>query len=164
MELGWWVVTALRLGVPLLVLRWPLSGSLAGLAADAVDIFILQWLGVPDFSAYNVFDKYLDHWLHLVQGYTMLSWPNRIAAVAGWGLLAWRTIGVTAFELSGARWLLVVFPNTFEFFFIFYLLWQRVFRREVITSPGQAVLIVALLTAPKLVQEYSLHVLRWVPF
>lgn len=163
MESAWWIVIVLRLAVPLLVLRWPLGGSIAALVADSLDIFVLKLLGLHDFSAYNLIDKYLDLWLHLLQGYTILSWSNRIAAYTGWGLLAWRTIGVIAFELSGERWLLVVFPNTFEFFFLFYLIWRRVFRREVISSARQAAVIVVILTIPKLVQEYLLHISDKLP-
>lgn len=160
METTWWLVIAVRVVVPLLVLRHPLGGSVAGLMVDNLDVMTLHVLGAQNFSGYNAIDKYLDIWLHLLQSYTMMSWENKIAKRTGFGLLAYRILGTAIFEVTGHRWILAVFPNVFEFYFLVYLIARQAFGREIITSWRRAAMIVVVLAIPKLIQEWYLHVLR----
>jgi len=51
---------------------------------------------------------------------TMRNWVNMSAFNVSRCLFFYRQIGVVAFELSGVRALLLIFPNTFEYFFITY--------------------------------------------
>ena len=65
---------------------------------------------------------------------TMRNWENLAAFQIGRLLFYFRLVGALAFELSGARWLLFVFPNAFEPFFVYY----EIVRRGGITgSPGR---------------------------
>lgn len=160
METAWWLVIAVRLAVPLLVLRNPLGGSVAGLMVDNLDVITLHLLGAQNFSGYNTADKYLDIWLHLLQGYVMLTWDNKIARRTGAALLTYRIVGTVVFEATGQRWILAVFPNVFEFYFLAYLIARQAFDREIITSWRRAAILVALLAIPKLAQEWYLHILR----
>ena len=60
------IVIALRLVVPLTILRWPLAGGLASMLLDAVDLVdaIASVLGEPgEFGPfYAQIDKWLDLW------------------------------------------------------------------------------------------------------
>jgi hypothetical protein len=51
---------------------------------------------------------------------TLRNWTSRSAFEVSRFLYFYRLVGVTAFELSGWRPLLLIFPNTFEYFFIAY--------------------------------------------
>jgi hypothetical protein len=72
------------------------------------------------------------------------------------GLYAYRLVGFVAFELTGARELLLVFPNVFEPWFLLVAAVHR-FRLGFTWRP--TVLLPALLglTAIKEVQEWALH-------
>ncbi len=50
----------------------------------------------------------------------MRNWWNLSAFKASRFLYFYRLVGVVIFELSQLRLVLMIFPNTFEYFFIFY--------------------------------------------
>ena len=66
------------------------------------------------------------------------------------------------FEITGIRWLLLVFPNLFENFFIFELVRQKYFSHWKLTGKRLAIVLVILLI-PKMIQEYILHFLQLKP-
>src|SRR5690606_35709579 len=88
------------------------------------------------------------------------NWSHLFAVQTNRVLWYYRLAGVTLFELTGARWLLLLFPNTFEYFFIFYemvsLRWdpQRLVKRYIL---GAAAFIWIFIKLP---QEYWIHILQ----
>lgn len=89
-----------------------------------------------------------------------LRWPAtpRRIAVA---LYAFRLAGFVAFAFTGQRALLVLFPNLFEFWFLFVaamLHWRPGFAytRSYIAAA------LAVLLPLKLSQEYAVHGARWL--
>ena len=72
------------------------------------------------------------------------------------GLYGYRLVGFVAFELSGARELLLVFPNVFEPWFLLVAAIHR-FAPEFRWRPSALVTALAGLTAIKEVQEWALH-------
>jgi hypothetical protein len=114
------VVTA-RIAVPLAIPRFPLPAMLAALVIDGIDQTIFQTFTSLDLSGYQAYDKALDvYYLSIAYVATLRNWTN----LAGYGisrfLYYYRLIGVVLFELTQLRWVLLVFPNTFEYFFDFY--------------------------------------------
>ena len=111
-----------RLLVPLLIFKYPLPAILACLAIDAVDQTVFQAVAPDaDLSGYQSYDKALDiYYLTLAYISTLRNWTNRFAVSVVRFLLYYRLIGVVLFEFSGERWFLFLFPNTFEYVFIFY--------------------------------------------
>jgi hypothetical protein len=110
-----------RLVVPLFIIRWPLA-IVACLILDAVDQTVFQTVAPDaDLSWYQGYDKSLDIY-YLVIAYisTLRNWTNGFAVTIARFLIYYRLVGVVLFELSGIRELLFIFPNTFEYFFIFY--------------------------------------------
>jgi hypothetical protein len=116
------LVLGLRLLVPLLIFRYPLPAILACLVIDGVDQTIFQRLTDLPLDGYQSYDKALDiYYLCLAYIATLRNWTDQAAFAISRFLLYYRLVGVLAFELGdGARGLLLVFPNTFEYFFIFY--------------------------------------------
>src|SRR5690606_26610997 len=125
MEFGLLVIFGLRLLVPLTIFRWPLYGGIASLVIDAADTNIVKLFGV-EIPNYVSTDKILDMYYLSIEVYVSRGWKNTLARRASYALFGWRLLGVTAFELSGLRFLLFVAPNIFEhFFFLFEFLRSR---------------------------------------
>jgi hypothetical protein len=154
------LVLALRLLVPLLIFRYPLPAILACLVIDGVDQTVFQQFTDLPLDGYQGYDKALDiYYLCLAYVATLRNWTHSTAFAIARFLLYYRLVGVTAFELGeGNRTLLLLFPNTFEYFFICYELvrtrWDpraRSARFWFLAAAGIWVLV-------KLPQEYWIHV------
>lgn len=155
------VVVIARFAVPLAIPRYPLPGIMTALILDAVDQTIFQRLTTLDLDGYQSYDKSLDvYYLAIAYISTLRNWTNLIAFETARFLWYFRLVGVAAFELSGWRPLLLVFPNVFEYFFILYtamrLRWNpdRLLRIQVIAAAA------FLWIAIKLPQEYWIHVAK----
>ena len=156
-----WVVVAGRFTLPLLIPRFPLPAILACLVLDGVDQTIFQTYTNLDLSGYQGYDKALDvYYLTVAYLSTLRNWANREAVRVAWFLFYYRLAGVVLFELLHWRALLLVFPNTFEYFFIVYeairLRWDptRLTRRDLV------LLAAAIWLFVKLPQEYWIHVAK----
>ena len=155
-------VLLVRLVVPLAIPRYPLPAILAALVLDAVDQTIFQAVGARGIlDDYQSYDKALDvYYLTIAYASTLRNWLDPAALEIARILFYWRIVGVVAFELTGARPLLVIFPNTFEYFFIAYevirLFWDpvRLGRRNLIAIAAAIWIMI------KLPQEMWLHVLE----
>jgi hypothetical protein len=148
------VIATIRIAGSLPVLRWPLLGGLLAILIDLSDLLLMGVLdlgGVPD---YQSLDKWLDQVYLALFLVVALRWTNpaRTISIA---LYVYRLIGFVLFELTGQRALLLVFPNVFEFWFIFVAFvgderiarWSRV-------QLGAALVV---LTVFKEIQEWALH-------
>lgn len=153
------VVVGLRLFVPLLIPRFPLPAILAALVIDAADQTIFQNNTDLDLTGYQGYDKALDiYYLTIAYLSTLRNWTDPFAFGVARFLWYYRLIGVLLFELFDVRALLIIFPNTFEYFFIAYevvrLWWNpaRLNRRQVI---GMAAFIWIFIKLP---QEWWIHI------
>lgn len=112
-----------RLILPLFIPRFPLI-IVAALVLDAADQTILQQytsIDTTETGPYQGFDKALDiYYLSIAYLATMRNWTSDAAFRISQFLFFYRLVGVTLFELADERWMLLVFSNTFEYFFIFY--------------------------------------------
>jgi hypothetical protein len=156
-----WLVVAGRFLLPLLIPRFPLPAILACLVLDAIDQTLFQTFTDLDLSGYQGYDKALDiYYLTVAYLSTLRNWTNDDAFQVARFLLYYRLAGVVLFELLHWRALLLVFPNTFEYFFIVYeairLRWdpKRLTRRNVI------LLAAAIWVLIKLPQEYWIHIAK----
>jgi hypothetical protein len=153
-----WAVVAARLFLPLLIPRFPLPGILACLVLDGADYIIFQFFP-PPLANYQGFDKALDiHYLAIAYISTLRNWTDFFAFRLSRFLFYYSLVGVALFELTQWRPLLLILPNTFEYFFIFYetvrIGWspQRLTRRQLL---GVVALIWLVIKLP---QEYFIHI------
>lgn len=153
-----WVVVGARFLLPLLIPRFPLPAVLACLVLDGVDQTIFQTMGY-DPPGYQGYDKAMDvFYLSIAYLATLRNWTSGPAFAVARFLFFYRLVGVVAFELTDWRPLLVIFPNTFEYFFIAYevvrLRWQpaRYGRRFWVWTAALIWVVV------KLPQEWWIHV------
>lgn len=113
-------VVAGRFLIPPAIFRYPLPAISASLVLDGVDQTIFQSFGY-DPPGYQGYDKAMDvYYLAIAYIATMRNWASLPAFRVSRVLYFYRLVGVVAFELSHARPLLLIFPNTFEYFFIAY--------------------------------------------
>ena len=115
------LVVGARLLLPLTIPYFPLAGVVACLILDAIDQSIFQQFPKIPLDGYQSYDKALDvYYLSITYLSTLRNWTNQRAFRMSQFLLYYRLVGVVAFELSQLRAILFIFPNTFEYFFIFY--------------------------------------------
>lgn len=152
------VFVAFRVLSALPALRWPFAGGLFVLVADFADLFLMNWVG--GIEDYQRLDKLCDLAYMLVFLRVALDWTGleRRVAVA---LFAYRMIGDVVFELTAARWTLLVFPNVFEFWFIAVAALHQYRPGATLSCRDAAVALVALLLG-KEAQEYFLHFDRFL--
>ncbi len=157
------IVIALRILVPLTILRWPLAGGIVAMLLDALDVVLVdaiaRALGEPaEFGPfYAQIDKWLDTWYLTLEVIVARRWPETLLRRTAFLLFAWRLVGVVLFEVSGIRPLLVVFPNLFENFFLYILVVRRFAARLVPRTIPQLILVLVVLYIPKAIQEWVLH-------
>jgi hypothetical protein len=151
-------VVGARFLIPLLIPRYPLPAILAALLLDGVDQSIFQAFGFNP-PAYQGYDKAMDvYYLAIAYLSTLRNWTSRPAIAVARFLFFYRLVGVAAFELTHWRPLLLIFPNTFEYFFIAYeivrLRWDpRRYGMRWWVTVAAAIWIVI-----KLPQEYWIHI------
>src|SRR3989344_7739559 len=157
----WWLVIGIRFLVPLTILRWKLLGSVLAILADNFDVVILDNLGIKDYAFYNPMDKFMDTYFYLIQGYTVLSWKNDFAKKIASGLLAYRLVGTVVYEFVQKRWLLMVFPNVFIYFYMYYLISNKFLKRDPYKVKWELFVGLGVMTLVKLWHEYMLHVVQF---
>ena len=152
-------VVALRVIVPLFIFRYPLPAIIAALVIDAVDETVFSTLTNLELAFYQSYDKALDvYYLAIAYIATMRNWSNVFAVRASRFLWYFRLAGSTLFELTGIRFLLMAFPNVFEYFFIYIELART--RWDIVRLTRYHVLVAAAVIwiVIKLPQEYWIHV------
>lgn len=160
-ELVFGLVVAARLGLPLGLGRFPLPAIIACLVVDAVDQTIFEQYTSLSLDNYQTYDKSLDvYYLALAYLATIRNWGGGPDFEVGRVLWYYRLVGVLLFEYTSSRWMLFVFPNTFEFYFIV-LEAYNVRRDSNRLSARQVVSIAAFLwIVIKLPQEWWIHIAK----
>ena len=154
-----WLVAGARFLLPLTIPRYPLPGIVASLVLDGIDQTLFQQFTNLPLEGYQGYDKALDiYYLTIAYISTLRNWANRFAFQVSRFLFYWRLVGVALFELTHLRPLLLIFPNTFEYFFIFYeayrLRWNPLrMSKKLLVGAAAAIWIVI-----KLPQEYWIHI------
>lgn len=160
------IVVILRLAVPLFIPRFPLPAIVAALVLDAVDQTIFQQytgINTSETGHYQSYDKALDiYYLTIAYTATMRNWGGGDLYRVGRFLWYYRLVGVVLFESTDAqyRWLLLVFPNTFEYFFI--AIESYKLRRNPLKFVRKQVIAIAafIWIVIKLPQEWWIHVAK----
>jgi hypothetical protein len=154
-----WAVVLARFLVPLAIPRFPLPGVLVALVLDGVDQTIFQQFTNLPLDGYQGYDKALDiYYLTIAYISTLRNWSNHLAFRVSRFLFYYRLVGVTLFELLQWRPLLLILPNTFEYFFIFYegyrLRWDPLRMTKKVAIGAAAFIWIVI----KLPQEYWIHI------
>ena len=149
------IIAAVRIAGSLPVLRWAFAGAILAVFVDFSDLFMMNLLELGGVRDYQSFDKLVDLVYMVTFLVVALRWsgPARTVAVA---LFGYRILGVAAFELFSWRGVLLLFPNVFEFWFVFVAAANRFRPGYEITWRRAGVWMAPLLLLKEL-QEYGLH-------
>ncbi|NLE21676.1 MAG: hypothetical protein GX624_02670 [Actinobacteria bacterium] len=160
-----WIVVVLvvggRLFLPLLIPYFPVPALLSCLILDSIDQSIFQQFPSIPLDGYQSYDKALDvYYLSVAYLSTLRNWTNQTAFRMSQFLYYYRMMGVVLFELTQSRAVLFIFPNTFEYFFLFveFVRWgwdtNRMGKWTVILSAA------AIWVFIKLPQEWWIHIAK----
>lgn len=115
------LIFLLVVGARFLIPRFPLPAIVACLIIDAADQTIFEKFTHLNLDNYQSYDKALDiYYLTVAYLSVIRNWTNGFAIEVARFLWYYRLLGVVAFEILEKRFLLFVFPNVFEYFFIAY--------------------------------------------
>lgn len=154
------IISAMRILGALPVLRWAFAGAIIAILVDLSDLFAMNLLDLGGFRDYQSKDKWLDQAYLVTFLVVALRWrgPVRTIAIA---LFLLRIPGFIAFHLTDDRRVLLLFPNVFEFWFVFVaaaLHWRPAWLAGL--GRGGLAIALAATTAAKLAHEYVLHVAK----
>jgi hypothetical protein len=156
-------VVGARLVIPLFIPKFPLV-IIAALVLDGIDQTIFQTfteLDTTETGPYQSYDKALDiYYLSIAYMATMRNWTSDAAFRIGQFLFFYRLVGVTLFELTHERIVLLIFPNTFEYFFIAYELWSLLRNPARRSARFWVLLAAGIWVFVKLPQEYWIHIAK----
>lgn len=159
--IGTAAVVAARLIVPLFIPRYPLPAIVIALLLDAADDSLFAMFGRAAGENYQAYDKALDiYYQTIAYAATIRNWGGGAVFLLGRALFYYRLVGVALFEHTDARWLLLLFPNVFEYYFVF-IEYIKVARNPFTMTVRQLLTSVAFIwIVIKLPQEWWLHVAR----
>ncbi|MFN8594546.1 MAG: hypothetical protein U0031_24095 [Thermomicrobiales bacterium] len=153
------VVIAARLLVPLAIPRYPIPAGIAALVIDGVDQTIFQTFTKLPLAGYQSYDKALDiYYLSVEYLATLRNWSVLAAVTMSRFLFYYRLVGVLLFELLHLRALLLFFPNTFEYFFLFYEAVRLRWNPKRLGVTGVLISTFAIWVFIKIPQEYWIHI------
>ncbi|MDO8486947.1 MAG: hypothetical protein Q7S45_01445 [Candidatus Curtissbacteria bacterium] len=159
------VLSLIRLLVALSILKWPLFGVLASIYVDINDFDFLHLQNEAQWEAYQVWDKVFDTVYLSFAAFTTLRWKDKLAKKIGIGAFVYRALGVLVFPLVGARNLLIFFPNFFENFFLFFLIFTKFAKgKRLLDSRFDTMVIITAILIPSLAREYFMHVIKTPPW
>lgn len=158
MSAGEAIVIALRIAIPLLILRYPLAGGIAAMLIDALDVVLISLMHLGGFgNHYSELDKGLDSYYLTLELIVAFRWVSPYARYPTIFLYVYRMIGVVIFELTHARVTLFIFPNLFENWWLYVVFVARFFPGIYPRSVKSTAIPLVILLIPKMGQEYLLH-------
>ncbi len=149
------VIALVRIIGSLPVLRWAFAGAVLAILVDLSDLFMMNLLDLGGVPNYQVMDKWLDQVYLALFLLVALRWPPVPAAVA-LPLYLFRLAGFAVYEVTETRWVLLAFPNVFEFWFLAVAaqrLWWPGFRYRL----GSTALLLVAVTLAKFGHEWVVH-------
>ncbi len=152
------VIGLYRIAGSLPALRWPRAGGLLAVAVDLFDLYLMNVLDLGGVPNYQLFDKVADQVYLAVFLIVALRWRG-IERNLSIVLYAFRMAGFVAFEVTGERAILLLFPNVFEFWFLFVAALHHA-RPSLEWGRAPLVAVFAVLVGAKEVQEWALHYAR----
>lgn len=154
------VIAIVRVAGALPVLRWAFAGGLVAVFTDLSDLFLRNLLDLGGVRNYQALDKWLDQAYQLTFLIVALRWRGTARSVA-LALFTFRLAGFVLFEATGARVVLLAFPNVFEWWFLFVASLPH-WRPNFAFTRRNTAFALAGLTALKLLHEYALHGGQWL--
>ncbi len=149
------VIALVRVAGSLPVLRWAFAGAVLALLVDLSDLFLMDLLDLGGFRDYQSKDKWLDQVYLAAFLVVALRWPPIPGAIAV-TLYLYRLAGLAIFEATDERWVLLAFPNVFEFWFLAVAA-QRLWWPDFRYRPGPTLALLGAVAVAKVGHEWVIH-------
>ncbi len=149
----------IRIGAALFIFKWPLFGILLSALLDGYDWDFLHTSRNFNYDFYHTWDKVMDITYLTVAAITVRHWKDKLAQKIAVFLYAFRTGGVFLYFIFQIKPLLFFFPNIFENFFIWYLIFIHLSKKQMF-SKSKVILgfVIACIAIPKIIHEYVMHI------
>lgn len=158
-------LSAIRLLVPLLILKLPILGIALSVFVDLYDWQFYPVGNEKELAQYQTWDKILDFYYHLFILFIVLKFKDIIARRTAVFLFFYRTLGLALFAVTQNRHFLFFFPNFFENFVIFYLVYRLFSKEEIMFRAKKTIVaIISVILVPKVIHEYFQHFLLRQPW
>lgn len=150
------IILLLRLVVPIFILRFPLVAFIMSLHLDAADHQYFNVLNHPQFQSYQLLDKLLDTYMLTFALIVASGWKEATARRLAFISYFYRLLGVFLYLRQPNPLYFFIFPNFFEIFFLFYLLFRLVQKQAPLFLNSRSYLvIIPLLLFPKILHELT---------
>jgi hypothetical protein len=149
-----------RIVLPLLILINPLVGGGISIALDNLDWHTKYLFGINPIGDYQTIDKFLDLYYFSLLAVFAWKFKNHFMRNVIIGLFLFRVVGIVLFEVTQIRALLFFFPNIFENLFFLYYIIKSIATYEPKISYRMFGLLLLLVTIPKMMHEYSIHIIQ----
>jgi len=117
-------------------------------------------IGVPQY--YQRLDKGMDLYYLSIEWLVSIRWIGFTRIISS-TLYFYRAIGIVLFEATNAQVLFLIFPNVFEYVFLFESFRQRFCQRWKVTAK-QYVVLVLVIAVVKIIHEYIIHMTPFLSF
>lgn len=151
-------ISIVRILAGLLIFKWPLFGILLSALLDGYDWDFLHTAKDFNYDFYQTWDKTMDITYLTIAAFTIRRWKDTIARNIALFFYGARVTGVVLFFILQIKPLLFFFPNVFEHFFIWYLLFEKISKKSLPHSLFIISVILLFIVVPKLFHEYTMHV------
>ncbi len=149
------IVISVRILGSLPVLKYAFLGSIFAVFIDLSDLFIIGNLDLGGVRNYQEFDKILDLIYMITFLIVSLRWERKEKSISIF-LFIYRLIGLALFEFTGERYVLLLFPNVFEFWIIAISFLK--FRKKATFIPDSRLMLIFVISLfLKLIHEWVLH-------
>lgn len=154
--LGLPLIIFARLAFPLLILKFPLLGFLWAINLDIADWQFYNVENEQQFAIYQAVDKILDAYFMTFAAIVALRWKDKVSRNIALVAYFYRLVGILIFLIIQKDFVFLLFPNFFETFFIFYLLFRLFEKKEDLFNTKKSYFVILpLLFVPKLFQEFT---------
>src|SRR3989344_418370 len=153
------IFSLIRICAALLIFKWPLFGILLSALLDGYDWDFLHNTKNFNYDLYQVWDKAMDITYLTVAILTVGRWKDNVAKKIAVFFYAFRASGLILYFIFQIKPLLFFFPNIFENFFIWHLIFMHISKNYIVSKSrlvwGVVILCIAI---PKIIHEYVMHI------
>lgn len=148
------IISFARIFGSLIVFKFNFIGALFVILLDFSDLFMMNLISLGGVRNYQILDKFLDLFYISFFFFITLRWSSLLRNISLF-LFSFRIIGFVLFEIIEERFILFLFPNIFEFWFIGITFLSH-YKFKITKNKIIIVLFISLVL--KLFQEYILHI------
>lgn len=153
------IFSLVRISAAFLIFKWPLPGVLFSALLDGYDWDFLHTTSGFNYDIYQVWDKIMDLTYLTIALSTVRYWKDKLAKKIAYFFYFLRTGGVALYFIFQIKPLLFFFPNIFENFFIWYLIFTNITKKHLVPKSKLVWGIIILsITIPKIIHEYVMHI------